>query len=406
MDTGTNQQQVAPLAPPDALASHRPLVLVVDDSRLVRVSIKKVLKQEFDVLEAVDGEDGWRQLQENAQIQVVITDQGMPKLDGFGLIQRVRTHADARIQSVPIIMVTGAEQTDTAAREQALQLGATDFIVKPFDPTQLLARTRAQAKLDRTRRHLQSTESALAEQSVIDNLSKLHNKKYFLQRGEKELSIATRHGHDLALFCIEIDKFSQIEHTQGEKCATALVQWVAQTIFNRLRKEDTVARIDTSRFAVLAPMTGRLDAAVLCERLRNEFAAAKFTAEHQALMITVSIGLVNLGKDHADKLENLLAVAEQRALEAAANGGNRVLATTREGTSQAVKDERQELNLDSVVRVLRKGNVNLLVPHAKAMALLLLPVLEFCNKTLRWNLDAEIGKIRLKITADDENRGE
>jgi diguanylate cyclase (GGDEF)-like protein len=261
----------------------------------------------------------------------------------------------------------------------------------------LLARTRAQAKLDRTQRDLESTESALAEQSVIDTLSKLHNKKYFLQRGDKELSIATRHGQDLTLFCVELDRFTQIEYAYGEDCAKSLIQWAAQRIFGRLRKEDTVARIDNSRFAVLAPMTGRLDAAVLCERLRNEFVSLKFEYSNKPLPVTVSLGLVNLGKDNADKFENLLEVAQQRAQEAAANGGNRVIATTRGGRSQAANTEQQQLSLDSVARVLRKGNVEVLTPHVKAIAALLMPILEFCNKTLRWNLDAEINKIKSRV---------
>ena len=113
-------------------------ILVVDDSRTVRAGLSKVLSSQFIVIEAVDGEDGWRKLQEHDDIHLVVTDIMMPKLDGYGLICRIRGSDHDRLKNIPIIVVTSAE--DELSRERAHACGANNFIVKPAKSTDLLAR--------------------------------------------------------------------------------------------------------------------------------------------------------------------------------------------------------------------------------------------------------------------------
>ena len=137
-------------AKPAALAVTKPKVLVIDDSRIVHAAIKKAIKEEFEVLDAYDGEEGWIMLRQDNEIQVVITDQGMPKLDGFGLISRVRQSAVSRINEIPIIMVTGAEEEQVEISEKALDMGATDFLTNPFENNIIRARVRSNINLDQT----------------------------------------------------------------------------------------------------------------------------------------------------------------------------------------------------------------------------------------------------------------
>jgi len=113
-------------------------ILVVDDSRTVRAALSKVLSPKFSVIEAVDGEDGWKKLQVNASIKLVITDIMMPQLDGYGLICRIRGSEADRLQKLPIIVVTSAE--DEISRERAHACGANNFIMKPAKPADLIER--------------------------------------------------------------------------------------------------------------------------------------------------------------------------------------------------------------------------------------------------------------------------
>ncbi|MDH5436916.1 MAG: response regulator, partial [Gammaproteobacteria bacterium] len=155
-----------------------PHVLVVDDSRLMRVAVKKILKQDYRLSEAVDGETGWEALIKDDSIQVVISDLSMPNLDGFGLLEKIRTSADERIKNIPVIIITGAEDDDVT-RTRALDCGASDFVTKPFDSVQLRARTRSHAQHDQTSRKLTEVSTALEENTSIDPLTGLANKRHF-----------------------------------------------------------------------------------------------------------------------------------------------------------------------------------------------------------------------------------
>ena len=115
-----------------------PRVLVVDDSRIVRATIAKHVKNSYDVREAADGEDGWEALLADDQIRAVISDLSMPRLDGFGLIERIRGSDVPRVRNVPIIMISGDDEAKP--RQRASALGATAFITKGVGGAELLAR--------------------------------------------------------------------------------------------------------------------------------------------------------------------------------------------------------------------------------------------------------------------------
>lgn len=114
-------------------------VLVVDDSRVIRRAAVKILQKEFDVIEAEDGEDAWDELQQNSKISMVFSDLGMPNMDGFELLKTIRQADDPVLAKIPVIIITGAEETD-GTKEEVLKLGATDFISKPFDSISLKTR--------------------------------------------------------------------------------------------------------------------------------------------------------------------------------------------------------------------------------------------------------------------------
>lgn len=116
----------------------KPRILAVDDSRVMRLALKKILGKEYDVVLAEHGEDAWTLLTNDNTIQVLFTDLSMPYLDGYGLLKRMRSADDPHLQEMPVIIITGKEDDDKA-KEQALERGASDFISKPFESIQLLA---------------------------------------------------------------------------------------------------------------------------------------------------------------------------------------------------------------------------------------------------------------------------
>lgn len=373
----------------------KPRVLVIDDSRLVRVSIKKVLAEEFDIVEAGDGEDGWDLLTNDKTIQAVLTDAGMPRLDGHGLILRIRAHQDSRIKDIPIMMITGAEAGQVEAREKALEVGATDFVTKPFDKAELIARVRGYTRLDQTQRDLEQSEDTLAKQSVIDNVTKVHNRRYFLQRGEQDLAFTTRHNEDLSIIAISIDQFGALHNQYGDEHCVEILKWSANLIKQMMRKEDTVARVDHSRFAIIAPTAGRMAAAVLCERIRKQFLATPYTETVISLPITISIGLSCNGRDKPSNIEDLLSEAVKRSEQAMRLGGNRTIASS-DKVDKAVMPMKVP-SIDSALLAIKRNEQDKLKPFLLILARQVLPILELCNTKFHWQIETHLNAIKTKL---------
>jgi diguanylate cyclase (GGDEF)-like protein len=397
-DSSSNATQPA-MAQTQPARSFKPKVLVVDDSRIVHAAIKKAIKDEYDTVEAYDGEEGWIKLRQDAEIQLVITDQGMPRLDGFGLIGRILDSAVSRINEIPIIMVTGAEEEQVEIREKALKLGATDFLNKPFENTIILARVRSYIKLDQTLRHLEESEDALIENAVLDPLTEVYNERYLLDRGEKDISFAKRHHEELSLFCLEIDRFNDYLLNIGEKATDQLLIWSADLLKNTMRKEDTIARVDENRFAVLAPTAEHFDAMALCDRIKDKFTVSNFDTALISDPITVSIGVASLDDNEDMTIEDIYSEALDRTKQAVVLGGNRVIGSNPDEIRAKLYSEarQQKLSLDTIVKLYHNGEIDLLTPYLKQIATSIFPLLELCNDKMHWRLDVEIKKISGKI---------
>lgn len=133
----------------------RPSILVVDDSRVVRVSVTRILDHGFNVFQANDGQSGLERAR-RLKPDLVVTDINMPKLDGYGLICALRGDDDDKLSNVPTIVMTGAEENDV--RERAYACGANAFIPKPFDSSTLL---------ESVKKHLAHHDASTAELDAI-----------------------------------------------------------------------------------------------------------------------------------------------------------------------------------------------------------------------------------------------
>lgn len=123
------------------VGAEHPTLLIVDDSRLMRHALKKILSADFNLVEAADGEEAWEKLQAEPGIQAIFSDLSMPNLDGYGLLERVRKSAEARINNLPFIVITGKEGDDTSLRAEAQALGANEIVCKPFKSEEIIGMT-------------------------------------------------------------------------------------------------------------------------------------------------------------------------------------------------------------------------------------------------------------------------
>jgi diguanylate cyclase (GGDEF)-like protein len=371
-------------------------VLVADDSRVIRKAINKILSNEFELIEVEDGETAWEHLLKDNSIEVLVSDIEMPKLDGYSLICRIRAADAERVRNVPIIVITGAD--DELTRERAFACGATDFIIKPIDGVQLLARTRAHAKLDQTTRRLEETATALEEQTAVDPLTQLHSRRYFIQRGVQDLAYAKRHNSDLSVIRIDIDNFRATYKKHGDQVSDQILVWLAKILTATCRTEDTVARVGGGEFAIIAPSSGRMEAAVLCERARTAVTAEPFKHENLSIPLTVSLGLCTLGRDPGETIEELLTLAEQRMTLAKAAGGNRLGVSYQEEAPKPEEAVIEQPDLETALKMLGANEGGKLVPFLPDLIGRCMPLLEFCNKKLDLGLGFAIESLKDKLS--------
>jgi diguanylate cyclase (GGDEF)-like protein len=376
------------------LSANRPRVLVIDDSRVIRKAVSNILKGDFELHEAEDGEAGWEALAADERVEVVISDIEMPKLDGYQLICRIRAADAPRVRDVPIIVITGAQDEQT--RERAYACGATDFITKPLDSLQLLARARAHARLDQTTRKLAETETVLEEQTAVDPLTQLNSRRYFLQRATQDLAYAKRHDEAVSFIRLDIDGMAGIRAQHDATIADQVLMWIAKIIVATCRTEDTAAHVAPGQFAVIAPASDRVHAAVLCERLRTAVAAQPFAQDGTSIPVTVSLGLATLGRDPGDNVEVLVKLADARLTLAKADGGNRLGVIYQDEMPAPDEAVMAEPDIETALTMLGNGDGGKLVPYLPSLMNRLTPLLELCDNNLELGLNIALESLREK----------
>lgn len=375
----------------------KPRVLVVDDSRVIRKAVEKILGAEFDLQEAEDGESGWEQLAADEAVEVVVSDIEMPRLDGYGFLCRIRAAETSRVREVPVIVITGAQDDQT--RERALACGATDFITKPLDGVQLLARTRAHARLDEATRGLAVATAALEQQSANDALTGLHSKRYFLERGTQDLAYSKRHGADLSLVLLEIDGYAEHYQRLGPEVCGEVQKWLAALLRKTTRTEDTSARLGEGLFGIIAPATGRVEAAVLSERLRAALKAEPFQHRGENQSFTISLGLANEGRDPDDSFDTLLRVCDQRLILAKASGGDRLGSLYQDELPPPDEAVMETPGLETALEMLGNGEAGKLLPYLPELALRVIPLLDQANQQLALDMAYELEALKEKLSA-------
>ena len=291
-------------------------VLIVDDSKIVRTTISRLVRTTFDVREEADGEAGWNALEGDTSIAVLISDIQMPRLDGFGLLQRVREASDPRIRDMPVIMISGNE--DDATKKKARAAGANDFITKSTDGTEILSRIDNLLRLVQAKEEVQVSREAVNTTAMRDPITGVFTPQFLLTEGRKHFSHAKRHGGPLSIVILRVDSFSEIEQAVGKDIGGKLLARIAGLLTSSLRAEDSVGRTAENAFTIISASSGPAEALTFARRMRDQLQAAPVKYQSHTLNIRVSLGIASLGHDTVNSVEELLKIALQRMQPAAA----------------------------------------------------------------------------------------
>jgi two-component system, cell cycle response regulator len=299
--------------PPSQIPKQR--VLVVDDSRIVRTTIARLIRKSFDVREEADGEAGWHAISTDPSIVVVFSDIQMPKLDGFALLERMRTSQDPRVKSMPVIMISGDEEDATKKRARAA--GANDFITKTTDGTEILSRIDNLLHLVEAKQQLVVTKEAVDQTATRDPITGAFTPHYLMIEGGKHFSHARRHGGSLSVLIFRVDTYGEISEKVGKLVADQLLARIAKLVMGTLRAEDSMGRASESSFAVIFPGTSSQQALAFARRMAEQLEKSSVTYRNQVLRIGTSVGLAALDVDTATSVEELVKLAQQRLQDAA-----------------------------------------------------------------------------------------
>ncbi len=290
----------------------QPRVLLTDDSKMIRATARKMLGDSFDLVLAESGEQAWATITSDPTILAVFTDVTMPGLDGYGLLRRIREDERVAVNELPVIIVTGDQEE--GAREQALQHGATDFITKPFERSELVARASAYATRDRMRRQAQ----ALQESQSQDTITGLGNGRYLGARLKSMRAYSVRHGLDMALIHLELVGFDALARAQGTAVAKRVLREAGQVLAHRVREEDVLARVGKARFATLCPSCDRAGAERLAQRLIEGVQQGEFAGS--GLRVGAAAGVHVPSPDAETGLQAVYDAAQQATDRALARG--------------------------------------------------------------------------------------
>lgn len=302
------------LATPDATPSEAPelwKVLVVDDDEQGAALIGRTLRSAgFGSSVCTDPHQAMERIAAELP-DLIILDVLMPGIDGFELCRRIRRHP--AMQFTPILFVT--RKGDVHERVHGLEVGANDYIPKPFDPAELVARVKS---------HLNRL-SALREMAIRDGLTHCYNHKFFKLRLDQEMARARRYGQPLAVAMLDVDHFKRINDAHGHAAGDRVLAQIAELLRGAVRGTDMVARYGGEEFALLMVHAGANEARVVAERIHSRMRARRFEIDDAGGVlegVTASIGVTELAP--RDDLVSFLGRADGALYDAKAGGRDRV----------------------------------------------------------------------------------
>ncbi|HRE17707.1 MAG TPA: diguanylate cyclase [Rhodocyclaceae bacterium] len=351
-----------------------PRILVVDDSRMVRASLVKNLKGHFDIREEADGEAAWQTLILDQSLAAVISDLQMPKLDGYGLLERVRTSKLRRLQQIPFILVSGAESEEE--RSKAKAMGVSDFITKGIGTAEILTRLNHLLELSKARERIEQTRTQL----VQNDKSGMYTRKYIELHVAQALSHAARHGGEVSVIVLGLDNYNGICSKVGNDLAEQVATRFAQMLGGKMRREDSLGHYDAGQYVIVSPGISPAHCASFAERVREAVSVAHVVAQGQKISLTISAGVANAPDDHVVSAGSLLELAANRMREAVESGGNRIV------SGGAGAEAVREMPLLEALEAIRAGHGAAVLPHLAVLGLQIAPLLRLIDQECKLNL--------------------
>ncbi len=299
-------------------------ILVVDDTEPVRRQIQRALEQDTSLvirfLEAGSALEGYKQLV-TEKVDLVVCDVVMPEIDGFKFLSMVKSHPE--LEHIPVILLTS--QGEQESKNRGLEQGASDYLTKPFNKIELLARVRVHLKLKLVQDELREANKQLTALSNTDGLTEIFNRRHLMNTMVYELSRAARYASPLAFLLMDLDDFKRVNDTFGHQAGDQILVSFCQRVNTILRRTDIFARYGGEEFAILLPQTKPCGVEKLAEKIRAHLENDPFEIDGQFVTVTVSCGIAGYKRGVTDTVDAIIREADQALYAAKQSGKNRVI---------------------------------------------------------------------------------
>lgn len=289
-----------------------PEVLVIDDSiAVLRLLHAKLRTEQMTLRLSQSGREGLRLAIEH-QPALVLLDVEMPEMDGYEVLRALKDNPET--VRIPVIVLSGLHGSQD--KVTAFDLGAVDYVTKPFESTELRARVRSALRLHRLM-------TMLEQRARLDGLTGLWNRGYFDEQWAASVSQADRHDRPLSLAMIDIDHFKQLNDTYGHPAGDQALQRIGVLVREAGRAADVACRYGGEEFALIMPETTPDDAVSLCRRVCDRLRSIHWPA-HPDRIVTASVGVAGADAGAACDPSAWIAEADGALYRAKQNGRDRV----------------------------------------------------------------------------------
>ena len=296
-------------------------ILVVDDRQASYERIVETLSIEHAVDVEIDPAEALFHAAEG-NYELMIVSLGLKDYDGLRLCSQVRSLE--RTRNVPILAVAEADNNTRLVR--GLEIGVNDYLIRPIDKNEMLARVRTQIKKKRYTERLRDNVQMSIEMAITDALTGLFNRRYMEMHLASLVEQAAARGKPIAVMILDIDYFKSVNDTHGHDAGDDVLREFSMRIRKAIRNIDLACRYGGEEFVIVMPETDMAVASMVAERIRRRIATEPFPIQQGAknLEVTISIGIAAIGAP-GDNAAAILKRADTALYRAKRDGRNRVV---------------------------------------------------------------------------------
>lgn len=297
-------------------------ILIAEDDANIAELVKIILEAKgYETEWAEDGELALNKAQKMVP-DLILLDVMMPRMNGYEVLKAIKENS--KLNHIPVIFLTVKGETDS--KVVGLRMGGHDYITKPFDLDELIARVEAALRIKGEQDHLRDVNKRLSELSMTDPLTSLFNKRYLMERFHEEVERAKRYEYPIACLKIDVDNFKSANEQFGELQGNQILQQIAVIMKNSNRVVDIIARISGEEFLLILPQTDLGGAETVGLRLQQLVAETRFVRNAPDFSVTITLGVSAFSTDEITTKEELLKATEYALLEAKNKGNNQLVA--------------------------------------------------------------------------------